>query len=101
MELLLLLLVVVVLPNRLGVGMEEDEVVDLVVLVGLLPIKENAGFGAAEESVRGSKQLIMMCGDVQRLTSRLHILFTKISLQVTCNTTRAVKTVARHNVFVI
>lgn len=46
-ELLLLLL-----PKRLGVGMEEDEVVELVVLVGLLAIKENAGFGpAAAESV--------------------------------------------------
>ncbi len=44
----------VVVPNRLGVGMEEEEevVVELVVSVGLLAIKENAGFGAAEESVR-------------------------------------------------
>lgn len=46
-----LLLVAVVVPNRLGVGMEEDEVVELEVSVGLLAIKENAGFGAAEESV--------------------------------------------------
>lgn len=57
MELLLLLVVVVlvvVAPNRLGVGVEEDEVVELVVL-GLLAIKENGGFGAAEESVGGTK----------------------------------------------
>lgn len=37
------------LPNRLGVGMEEEAAV--VELVGLLAIKENAGFGAAAESV--------------------------------------------------
>lgn len=48
MEVLLLLVVVAAaVPNRLGVGVEEDEVV---VLVGLLAIKENTGFGAAEES---------------------------------------------------
>lgn len=55
MELLLLLLLVVVvvgLPNRLGIGVEEDEVVEF---VGLLAIKENAGFGAAEESVGENK----------------------------------------------
>lgn len=46
---MLLLLVVVVVPNRLGVGVVDDEVVELTV-VGLLPIKENAVFGAAEES---------------------------------------------------
>lgn len=52
MELLLLVvLLVVVVPNRLGVGVEEDEVVELGVLVGLLAIKENGGFEAAEESV--------------------------------------------------
>lgn len=48
------LLVVVeaeVVPNRLVVAMEEDEVVELVEIVGLLAIKENAGFGAADESV--------------------------------------------------
>lgn len=56
---LLLLLVVVVAPNRLGVGMEEDEVVELVV-VGLLAIKENDGFGAAEESVRRINKMIIM-----------------------------------------
>lgn len=42
-----------VVPNRLAVGMEEeeeDEVVELVEIVGLLAIKENAGFGAADES---------------------------------------------------
>ena len=54
--LLLLLLVAVVLvaglPNRLGIGVEEDEVVEF---VGLLAIKENAGFGAAEESVGENK----------------------------------------------
>lgn len=37
-------------PNRLGVGVEDDGVVELVVLVGLLAMKENAGFGAVEES---------------------------------------------------
>lgn len=36
-------------PNRLGV--EDDKVVEVVVLVGLLAIKEKAGFGAAAESV--------------------------------------------------
>lgn len=40
MELLLLLLV----PNRLGVGVVDDEVVELMVLVGLVAKKENAGF---------------------------------------------------------
>lgn len=35
-------------PNRLGVGVEDDEVVELVALVGLLARKEKAGFGAAE-----------------------------------------------------
>lgn len=35
-------------PNRLGVGVEDDEVVELVTLVGLLARKEKAGFGAAE-----------------------------------------------------
>ena len=39
------------LPNRLGAGVEDAEVVELVVLVGLLAIKENAGFGEAAESV--------------------------------------------------
>lgn len=39
-----------VLPNRLGFGVVDDEVVELTVLVGLPTIKENAGFGAAEES---------------------------------------------------
>lgn len=47
MELPLLLVLVVVLPNKLGVGVEDDEVVEL---VGLLAMKENAGFGAEEES---------------------------------------------------
>lgn len=51
MELMLMLLLLagVVVPNRLGVGVVDDEVVELTV-VGLLAIKENAGFGAAEES---------------------------------------------------
>lgn len=41
-----------VVPNRLGVGVEDDEVVEfVVVVVGLLPINENAGFGAAAGSV--------------------------------------------------
>lgn len=37
------------LPKRLGAGMEEDGA--LVELVGLLAMKEKAGFGAAGESV--------------------------------------------------
>lgn len=41
------LVLLVLVPNRLGVGVEDDDVVELVVLVGLLAIKENAGFGAA------------------------------------------------------
>lgn len=40
-------------PNRLGVVMEEEDVV--LELVGLLSIKENAGLGAAEESVWGGQ----------------------------------------------
>lgn len=39
----------VVVPNRLGVEEEDDEVVEL---VGLPAMKENAGFGAAVESVQ-------------------------------------------------
>lgn len=35
-------------PNRLGVGVEDDEVVELVTLVVLFARKEKAGFGAAE-----------------------------------------------------
>lgn len=46
-ELLLLLMVV---PNRLGIGVVDDEVVELTVFVGLATIKENPGFGAVEES---------------------------------------------------
>lgn len=38
-------------PNILGVEIEEEDAV--VELVGLLAIKENAGFGAADESVGG------------------------------------------------
>lgn len=38
-------------PNRLGVEVEDDAVVEAVVLVGLFAIKENAGLGAAAESV--------------------------------------------------
>lgn len=45
MELLMLLV-----PNRLGVGIVDDEVVELTVLVALPTIKENACFGAVEES---------------------------------------------------
>lgn len=48
---LLLLLVVVEAPNRLGVEVEEERVVESVLLVGLLAMKENAGVEAAEESV--------------------------------------------------
>lgn len=44
----LLLLLPLAAPNRLGVGVEDDEVVELVTLVGLLARKEKAGFGAAE-----------------------------------------------------
>lgn len=44
----LLLLLPLAAPNRLGVGVEDDEVVELVTLVGLLVRKEKAGFGAAE-----------------------------------------------------
>lgn len=45
----------VVVPNRLGVGVVDDEVVESMALVGLVAMKENAGFGAAaEESVRGT-----------------------------------------------
>lgn len=43
-----LLLLPLAAPNRLGVGVEDDEVVELVTLVGLLARKEKAGFGAAE-----------------------------------------------------
>lgn len=52
------------LPNRLGVAMEEEDgavaaaaaaaVVAATELVGLPNTKENAGFGAVEESVGGS-----------------------------------------------
>lgn len=59
------------LPNRLGVGvgvgMEEEDVA--VVVVGLLAIKENVGFGAEEESVGGYKYLIMMCSAAQKETT--------------------------------
>lgn len=44
---LLLEAVVVVAPNRLGVGAADDDVVAFVALLGLLGMKENAGFGAA------------------------------------------------------
>lgn len=46
------LLLLVVVPNRLGAGLDEEDTV--VELVGLLAIKENAGFGAAAESVGGT-----------------------------------------------
>lgn len=42
------------LPNRLGVEMEEEDAVVVVVVVGLPAIKENVGFGAEEESVGGT-----------------------------------------------
>lgn len=41
------------LPNRLGVGVEDDEDVEL---VGLLAIKENAGFGAAAAESDGKRK---------------------------------------------
>lgn len=46
------------LPNRLGVVTEEEGTLLVVVVVvaafdGLLTRKENAGFGAAEESAEG------------------------------------------------
>lgn len=44
--------VLLALPKRLGAGMEEDGA--LVELVGLLAMKEKAGFGAAGESVERS-----------------------------------------------
>lgn len=49
------LLLLVVVPNRLGAGLDEEDTV--VELVGLLAIKENAGFGAAAESVGGRQQI--------------------------------------------
>lgn len=49
-EALLLLLLLLLFPKRLGVGVEDVVEVELVVL-GLLAMKENAGFGAATESV--------------------------------------------------
>lgn len=50
-EPLLLLLLLLVAPNTLGAGIDEEDTA--VEFVGLLAIKENAGFGAADESVRG------------------------------------------------
>lgn len=46
-----------VVPNKLGVVVEDDEVVEVVALVGLLPIKEKDGFEAAAGSVRGESVL--------------------------------------------
>lgn len=40
-----------VAPNTLGAGIDEEDTA--VEFVGLLAIKENAGFGAADESVGG------------------------------------------------
>lgn len=51
------LLLLLVVPNRLGVEMEDVEVVELVVMVGLLARKENAGLGA---SVRENKVFLMV-----------------------------------------
>lgn len=56
-ELLLLLLLP---PNRLWVGVEDDEVMGLVVLAGLLVIKENAGFGAAAAGSVGKKKVLLV-----------------------------------------
>lgn len=58
------------LPNRLGVGMEEEDVA--VVVAGLLAIKENVEFGAEEESVGGGyKYLITMCSAAQKDTTHV------------------------------
>lgn len=46
-EEMLLVVVVLLPPNRLGVGVEDDVVVELVELTVLSALKENAGFGAA------------------------------------------------------
>lgn len=54
------------LPNRLGVVMEEEDAAAVVAateFVGLPNTKENAGFGAVEESVggrRGGYNMIMV-----------------------------------------
>lgn len=48
---------VLLAPNRLGVEVEDIEVVALVVLVGLLARKENAGLGA---SVREEKVFLIV-----------------------------------------
>lgn len=48
-------------PKRLGVEVEDAEVVELVVLVGLLARKGNAGLGA---SVREKKVFLMSHGSV-------------------------------------
>lgn len=54
----MVLLLPLLLPNRLGVGVEDDEDVEL---VGLLAMKENAGFGvAAAESVGRRKVSLTM-----------------------------------------
>lgn len=60
MELLLLLLVVEA-PNRLGVEVEEERVVESVLLVGLLAMKENAGVWAEEESEGKEKMRLNEC----------------------------------------
>lgn len=70
MELLLLA------PNTLGVDVEDVEVVELVVLVGLLAKKENAGFGAAAESV-GKKIVFLIVHGTQQLKSCLLKYFDK------------------------
>lgn len=49
-EMLLVVVVLLLPPNRLGVGVEDDAVVELVELTGLPALKENAGFGAAESA---------------------------------------------------
>lgn len=46
----LLLLLVVEPPNRLGAGVEDEDVVELVELAGLVELNENAGFGAVESA---------------------------------------------------
>lgn len=61
------------LPNRLGAGLEEDDVV--VVVVGLLAIKENVGFGAEVESVGGVQifDYDVQCCSERRNTHVLHM----------------------------
>lgn len=62
-------LLLLAVPNRLGVEVEDAEVVELVVLVGLLARKENAGLGA---SVREKKVFLIVHSTVA--VGKLYIL---------------------------